>query len=90
MLYVLLTGITFVNFMITALKKQIWVPKCPKTCNFSPRDIHTSGVLFMFRGMWGLKMVPEVIIRIDGYKKAVLKLILESRYLSTTLVPPQL
>ena len=31
----------------------------------------------MFRGFWGLKMVPEVPTVIDGYKKIMEKLILE-------------
>ena len=38
----------------------------------------------MFRGFWGLKMVPQVPTVIDGYKKIVEKLIHESDHFAPT------
>ena len=38
----------------------------------------------MFRGFWGLKMVPQVPTVIDGYKKIVEKLIHESDLFAPT------
>ena len=38
----------------------------------------------MFRGFWGLKMVPKVPNVIDGYKKIVEKLIHESDHFAPT------
>ena len=58
--------------------------------NSTYRDIQKSGVQIMFRGVRGLKMVPEVFIDIDDNNKAQEKLIRETRYLSDNLVPPLL
>ena len=55
---------------------------------FTPRDTHKRAWHFICRGVWGLKMAPEVIIDIDGTNYTENNLIHESRYLVDTLVPP--
>ena len=60
----------------------------PKIGIFTPRGTHKRAGQIIRRGVWGLKMVPEVIIDIDGTNYTENNLIHESRYLGDTLVPP--
>ena len=58
--------------------------KSAKNMLFYPDLQSKSWGKIMFRGFWGLKMVPQVPTVIDGYKKIVEKLIHESDYFAPT------
>ena len=66
--------------MYVSFKHRIAVKysKMSKMVNFTYRDIQENGVQIMFRGVRGLKMVPEVFIDIDDNNKAQEKLIRET------------
>ena len=66
--------------MYVSFKHRISVKysKMSKMGNFTYRDIQENGVQSMFRGIRGLKMVPEVFIDIDDNNKAQEKLIRET------------
>ena len=56
----------------------------PKIGIFTPRDTHKRAWHLIRRWVWGLKMVPEVIIDIDGTNYTENNLIHESQHFGPT------